>query len=84
MAADRWRSYFEQQAEPVRDALRRQVAPDDPMALVALSVALLGSIYPDGHFNVVTKCSAGMFEDFVKGEVDAGRTLFVRWIASEG
>jgi hypothetical protein len=54
------------------------------MALVALSVALLGSIYPDGHFDVVTKCSVGMFDDFVKREVDAGRTLFVRWIASEG
>lgn len=54
------------------------------MGLVALSVALLGSIYPDGHFDVVTKCSADMFEGFVQREVDAGRTLFVRWIASEG
>ena len=24
------------------------------------------------------------FNDWIKGEVDAGRTAFVRWIASEG
>ena len=32
--------------------------------LVALSAALLGGIYPDGHFDVVTKCAKGMFEGY--------------------
>jgi len=53
-------------------------------AALAVLGAVFGSIYPDGHFDVVTKCSQGMFKDYVKREVDAGRTLFVRWIASEG
>jgi hypothetical protein len=56
------------------------------------SVALLmsafavagGGIYPEGHFDFSTKLTVGSFDDHVKAEVDAGRTLFVRWIASEG
>jgi len=54
------------------------------MALIALTVSALASIYPDDHFSHVTKCTQDMFEGFVKEEVDAGKTLFVRWIASEG
>ena len=54
-----------------------------PLA-AALSIALLGSIYPEGHFDLVSKCSKGTFDRFVAEHVDAGRTLFVRWIASEG
>jgi hypothetical protein len=53
---------------------------------MALVVALAASlaIYPDGHFDRVKKCTTDNFEGFVKEEVDAGKTLFVRWIASEG
>jgi len=54
------------------------------MALVALTTALLSGIYEEGHFDVVTKCKVDMFDGFVKEQVDAGKTLFVRWIASEG
>jgi len=32
----------------------------------------------------VHKCTQGTFEDLVKEQVEAGKTLFVRWIASEG
>ena len=54
------------------------------MALVALATSLLAGIYPDGHFDHVTKCTAANFEETVQKSVDAGKTLFVRWIASEG
>jgi hypothetical protein len=54
------------------------------MALFALGAAVLAGIYPDDHWNHVTKCTKDSFEDFVKDNVDAGKTLFVRWIASEG
>jgi len=58
--------------------------------LTTLALALVGlaagdGIYPDGHFDYVTKVTdEGEFEDLIKTEVDAGKTLFVRWIASEG
>ena len=32
----------------------------------------------------VHKCTESNFDDLVKTSVDAGKTLFVRWIASEG
>lgn len=54
------------------------------LALTLVGLAA-GGIYPDGHFDYVTKVSdESQFEDLVKSEVDAGKTLFVRWIASEG
>jgi len=43
-----------------------------------------GGIYPDGHFDRVTKLTVSTFDDEVKENVDAGKTFFVRWIASEG
>jgi|TARA_B100000768_G_scaffold166003_1_gene168990 hypothetical protein len=48
------------------------------------TVALLAGIYPDGHFDKVHKCTESGFDDLIKTSVDAGKTLFVRWIASEG
>ena len=55
------------------------------MALVTLTATLLAGIYPDGHFDHVTKVTdETMFNALVKEQVDAGKTLFVRWIASEG
>jgi hypothetical protein len=65
------------------------------MARRALASALLGAsvlgmvtrssaIYPDGHFDVSTKLTVSNFDETVKREVDAGRTFFVRWIASAG
>jgi hypothetical protein len=49
-----------------------------------VSHAIFGSAPPDGHFDHVTKLSALNFENAVKLNVDAGKTMFVRWIASEG
>ena len=53
------------------------------LALMAC-VASVQAIYPDGHFDMATKLTTDNFEATVKAEVDAGRTFFVRWIASAG
>jgi hypothetical protein len=59
------------------------------MALVALTTAALlgaggGDFYAKGHFDVVQKLTEKNFDGHVKEQVDAGKTLFVRWIASTG
>lgn len=53
------------------------------VAFSALSLAQ-GGIYPDGHFDRCTELTADSADDFVKENVDAGKTVFIRWIASEG
>ena len=53
------------------------------MALFAAAILATG-IYPDGHWNYATKLTPANFEPFVKEQVDAGKTLIVRWIASAG
>jgi len=57
-------------------------------AISVLALALVGfasgSIYPHGHFDYVKKLTMDNHQDIIKKEVDAGKTLFVRWIASEG
>ena len=54
------------------------------MAALALfaAAALASDMYPPGHFQRVSELTADTFDGVVKREVDAGRTLFVRWIAS--
>jgi len=55
------------------------------VATMLLGMATLGAaIYPDGHFDVAHKMTVANFDGLVKQEVDAGKTLFVRWIASAG
>jgi len=51
--------------------------------LATASVARAG-IYPDGHWETATKLTTSNADDFVKTSVDAGKTVIVRWIASEG
>jgi len=53
------------------------------MALVAFGILAAG-IYPSDHWDHVTKMTTSNFEPFVKEQVDAGKTLIVRWIASAG
>jgi len=53
------------------------------IALVALPV-LIHAIYPEDHWNYSKKLTADTFDDIVEEEINAGRTLFVRWIASPG
>ncbi len=54
------------------------------MALRLLTAALLAGIYPDDHFDVATKCTKDNIDDLIKTNVDGGKTLFIRFIASEG
>jgi hypothetical protein len=53
------------------------------MALIAAAILATG-IYPNGHWDHATRLTEKNFEPFVKEQVDAGKTLFVRWIASAG
>jgi hypothetical protein len=39
-------------------------------------------IYPADHWNFSTKLTKSNFDATVQSEIDAGRTFFVRWIAS--
>jgi len=55
--------------------------------LVTATLLALGGIYPDGHFapdGPVTKLTDANKDDVIKSAVDNGKTLFVRFIASEG
>jgi len=54
---------------------------------VVLCASLLSSvlaIYPNDHWNYSTKLTEENFESTIQAEIDAGRTMFVRWIASPG
>jgi len=53
------------------------------VALATIGVAAAG-IYPDGHFDKVTKLTNDNFDSTVADAVASDKTLFVRWIASEG
>ena len=53
------------------------------LVLVGLST-LTSAIYPDDHWDYSTELTTENFDEFVQSEIDSGRTLFVRWIASPG
>jgi hypothetical protein len=39
-------------------------------------------IYPDDHWNYSTRLTDENFESIVSAEIEAGKTMMVRWIAS--
>jgi hypothetical protein len=49
-----------------------------------LAGAANAGIYPDDHWTHATELTAANCDEFVKTNVDAGKTVFIRWIASEG
>jgi len=55
-------------------------------SILALSLALYANagIYPEGHFDISHRLTVDTFDDTIQSEIDAGKTIFVRWIASEG
>ena len=53
------------------------------MAATLLTAALL-AIYPDEHWDYSTKLTKDNIDSTIKECVDGGKTLFVRFIASEG
>jgi hypothetical protein len=54
------------------------------VAFAALYLVPAGAIYPEGHFDHVIRMNTDNFDSVIKENVDAGKTLFVRWIASPG
>ena len=59
------------------------------VALFLLGIGVLATqilaIYPDGHFDHVTKITdVDQLHSLVDETISAGQTLMVRWIASEG
>jgi hypothetical protein len=60
-------------------------------AVAATALLLIGlinhavhAIYEPDHWSYSTKLTASTFNDVIQKEIDAGRTMFVRWIASPG
>ena len=69
----------------MHDMMARSVSRAALMGLALTTlVASSAAIYPSDHFEYSKKLTTSNYKDFIKSEVDAGRTLFVRWIASEG
>jgi len=60
------------------------VSDTSGMAALIFTTALLASIYPDGHFDYVAKLDKSNVDATITESIDAGKTLFVRFIASEG
>jgi len=58
--------------------------------LLLLSLALLGApvtlaaIYPDDHWTYSTKLTTSNYVETIEKEIDNGKTVFVRFVASEG
>jgi len=54
------------------------------ISVLAGLCCLASAIYTDDHWTRATKLTVANFDETVKREVDAGKTFFVRWIASAG
>jgi len=54
------------------------------LLLLASFLVFVDAIYPDDHWKYSTELTVSSFDKAVKAEIDAGRTMFVRWIASSG
>lgn len=52
------------------------------LLLVSAVLSGVSAIYPDDHWSYSTKLTVENFEAFIQGGIDAGKTVFVRWIAS--
>ena len=53
-------------------------------ALATMAHHDVQAIYPDNHFDYSIKWTQDNFESTIQSEIDAGKTVFVRWIASPG
>ena len=45
--------------------------------------ALAAGIYPDDHWTYSTKLTKSNYAEKIQSEIDSGKTVFVRFIASE-
>jgi len=65
--------------------LLRSFSIASSLLLLVTIIGLSNAIYPDNHWDFSTQIKdESQFESHVLSEIDAGRTLFVRWIASTG
>ena len=49
-----------------------------------ISLDCFSRFCPDDHWSYAVKLTADTFESTIQNEIDAGKTMFVRWIASPG
>eukprot|EP00804_Cyclotella_cryptica_P028549 CCRYP_014815-RA/>CCRYP_014815-RA protein AED:0.40 eAED:0.35 QI:0/-1/0/1/-1/1/1/0/65 len=56
------------------------------LAIAALlsATAVNAGIYPPDHWTYSTKLTTDNYASKISSEIEAGKTVFVRWIASEG
>jgi len=52
--------------------------------ILATVAVVHAGIHPEGHWDRCTALTPDNADGFVKENVDAGKTVIVRWIASEG
>jgi len=52
--------------------------------LLITALASVHAIYPDDHWKFSTKLTKATFSPSIQAEIEADKTVFVRWIASEG
>ena len=50
---------------------------------VSSAVLVVNAIYPDDHWNFSTKLTTSNYAETIQSEIDGGKTVFVRFIASE-
>lgn len=53
-------------------------------AILATLTNIVIGIYPDNHFDYSAKLTQDNFESTIQSEINTGKTVFVRWIASPG
>jgi len=53
------------------------------LSLLAAPAAVAG-IYPGDHWSFSTKLTTDNYADTIQTEIDNGKTVFVRFIASQG
>jgi len=54
------------------------------LLLFSATIPAIRAIYPDDHWMYSKKLTQSNFKDTIQAEIDSGRTMFVRWIASPG
>ena len=52
------------------------------LSVTAVLTPVTRAIYPDDHWNYATELTEANFDAFVQDNVQAGKSVFVRWIAS--
>jgi hypothetical protein len=58
---------------------------DQAVVLIFLLVlSMVSAIYPADHWKYSKELTTDNFDSHVQSVIDSGKTLFVRWIASEG